>query len=74
MKNDQAFSTDITTSKLESGRFIAEVLELGNGKFYEFKTLDHDTAHGAYREAIQRIKNRHWKVTKTGKTEFVNHK
>lgn len=68
----QAFSTDIRTHQLESGRFICEVLEYGNGKFYEYKTPDFDTAHAAYRNAIMRLYQRHWKVLKDGKTEFVN--
>ncbi len=71
MKEIQAFSTHITTFELESGRFIADLLEYGNGKFYEYRTPDYDTAHGAYRNAVKRIYNRHWSV-KNGKTEFVN--
>lgn len=64
-------STTIDTRKTAKGRFVAEVMEWINGKIYEYTTSDYDTPHAAYRDAVRRLHERHWKVLENGKTEYV---
>lgn len=63
--------TTIATRETEGGRYVADVIELVHGNEYIYTTPDYDTAHSAYRNALRRLYQRHWKITETGKTEYL---